>query len=71
VSARSMSAEVGRCSDSGEGRRTAIAAIDESVLAPEPAIALSSGFRSRDLVFCNHVLSAVRKQFGGHDEPAR
>jgi 6-phosphogluconate dehydrogenase len=66
-----MSAEVGRFSDPGEGCWTANAAIDESVLAPEPAIALSSRLRSRDLLFGNHVLSAVRKQSGGHDEPAR
>jgi len=59
----------GRVSDSGEGRWTAIAAIDEGVPAPELAIALSSRFQSRDLgEFGNQVLSAMRKQFGGHDE---
>jgi 6-phosphogluconate dehydrogenase len=59
----------GRVSDSGEGRWTAIAAIDEGVPAPVLATALSSRFASRDLdLFANQVLSAMRKGFGGHDE---
>lgn len=59
----------GRVSDSGEGRWTAIAAIDEGVPAPVLSAALSSRFFSRDLGhFSNQVLSAMRKQFGGHDE---
>jgi len=59
----------GRVSDSGEGRWTAIAAIEESVPAPVLLTALASRFSSRDLdQFANQTLSAMRKQFGGHDE---
>ena len=59
----------GRVSDSGEGRWTAIAAIDEGVPAPVLTTALYSRFASRNLDdFANKVLSAMRKQFGGHDE---
>ncbi len=59
----------GRVSDSGEGRWTSIAAIDEGVPAPVLTAALYERFSSRDLDdFANKVLSAMRKQFGGHDE---
>ena len=59
----------GRVSDSGEGRWTAIAAIEEGVPAPVLSSALFSRFSSRDLDhFSNQVLSAMRKQFGGHAE---
>ncbi len=59
----------GKVSDSGEGRWTQIAAIDEGVPAPVLYTALSSRFASRDLDdYANKVLSAMRKQFGGHDE---
>jgi 6-phosphogluconate dehydrogenase len=59
----------GRVSDSGEGRWTAIAAIEEGVPAPVLTSALFSRFGSRDLdQFANQVLSAMRKQFGGHAE---
>ena len=59
----------GRVSDSGEGRWTAIAAIEEGVPAPVLSNALFSRFESRDLdQFANQVLSAMRKQFGGHAE---
>jgi 6-phosphogluconate dehydrogenase len=59
----------GRVSDSGEGRWTAIAAIEEGVPAPVLTSALFSRFSSRDLDhFANQVLSAMRKQFGGHAE---
>jgi 6-phosphogluconate dehydrogenase len=59
----------GRVSDSGEGRWTAIAAIDEGVPSPVLASALFSRFSSRDQdLFADRVLSAMRKQFGGHDE---
>ncbi len=59
----------GRVSDSGEGRWTSIAAIDEGVPAPVLTAALYSRFSSRNLGdFANKVLSAMRKQFGGHDE---
>lgn len=61
----------GRVSDSGEGRWTAIAAIEEGVPAPVLSTALSSRFSSRDLGhFANQVLSAMRKEFGGHAEKA-
>ncbi len=59
----------GRVSDSGEGRWTSIAAVEEGVPAPVLTAALYSRFASRDLgEFSNRVLSAMRKQFGGHDE---
>ena len=59
----------GRVSDSGEGRWTSIAAIDEGIPAPVLTTALYSRFASRDLDdFANKALSAMRKQFGGHDE---
>ncbi len=59
----------GRVSDSGEGRWTAIAAIEEGVPAPTLTTALYSRFSSRDLDrFANQVLSAMRSGFGGHDE---
>jgi 6-phosphogluconate dehydrogenase len=59
----------GRVSDSGEGRWTSIAAIDEGVPAPVLTTALYSRFSSRDEgEFAGKVLSAMRKQFGGHEE---
>ncbi len=59
----------GRVSDSGEGRWTAIAAIDEGVPTPVLTTALQERFYSRGLGdFADKVLSAQRKQFGGHDE---
>jgi 6-phosphogluconate dehydrogenase len=59
----------GRVSDSGEGRWTSIAAIDEGVPAPVLTTALYSRFASRGLDdFADKVLSAMRKGFGGHDE---
>jgi 6-phosphogluconate dehydrogenase len=59
----------GRVADSGEGRWTAIAAIEEGVPAPTLTSALFSRFASRDLDhFGNQVLSAMRKGFGGHLE---
>jgi 6-phosphogluconate dehydrogenase len=59
----------GRVSDSGEGRWTAIAAIEESVPAPVLQAALASRFSSRGLDrFANRTLSAMRREFGGHME---
>jgi 6-phosphogluconate dehydrogenase len=59
----------GRVSDSGEGRWTSIAAIDEGVPAPVLTTALYERFSSRGLDdFGDKVLSAMRKQFGGHEE---
>jgi 6-phosphogluconate dehydrogenase len=59
----------GRVSDSGEGRWTSIAAIEEGVPAGVLTTALYERFDSRDLSdFADRVLSAMRKQFGGHQE---
>ncbi len=66
-----LSGYAGRVSDSGEGRWTSIAAIDEGVPAPVLTMALYSRFASRGLDdFADKVLSAMRKEFGGHDEKA-
>jgi 6-phosphogluconate dehydrogenase len=59
----------GRVSDSGEGRWTSIAAIEEGIPAPVLTAALYSRFASRDLdEYAGKVQSAMRKGFGGHDE---
>jgi 6-phosphogluconate dehydrogenase len=59
----------GRVSDSGEGRWTIKAAIDEAVPAPVLTAALYERFASRgDAEFANKLLSAMRFQFGGHLE---
>ena len=61
----------GRVSDSGEGRWTSIAAIEEGVPAGVLTTALYERFSSRGLDdYADRVLSAMRKQFGGHDEKA-
>ena len=61
----------GRVSDSGEGRWTISAAIDEAVPAPILSVALYERFSSRgDGDFANRVLSAMRHAFGGHVEKA-
>ena len=61
----------GHVSDSGEGRWTVIAAIDESVPAPVITAALIERFESRGLgKFTNQILSAMRSEFGGHAEKA-
>jgi len=62
----------GRVSDSGEGRWTVLAAVDEGVPAPVLATALFARFTSRgEGDFAGKVLSAMRKEFGGHDEKPR
>jgi 6-phosphogluconate dehydrogenase len=59
----------GRVSDSGEGRWTVAAAIDEGVPVPVISAALFARFSSRDNADpANRVLSAMRKEFGGHVE---
>jgi 6-phosphogluconate dehydrogenase len=59
----------GRVSDSGEGRWTLHAAIDEGVPAPVISAALYSRFESRgNADFANRILSAMRFAFGGHVE---
>ena len=72
----SLDGLAGRVSDSGEGRWTAIAAIERTktavdlgVPAPVLAASLFERFASRDEDhFANQVLSAMRQQFGGHQE---
>ena len=59
----------GRVSDSGEGRWTALAAIDEGVPIHVLSAALFDRFESRgESDFANRILSAMRKEFGGHAE---
>ncbi len=59
----------GRVSDSGEGRWTVLAAVDEGVPATVLSAALYGRFASRGLAdFGDKVLSAMRKEFGGHVE---
>src|SRR3954463_9903506 len=59
----------GRVSDSGEGRWTSIAAVEVGVPAPTLTAALYSRFGSRGLdMFAGKLLSALRKEFGGHAE---
>jgi 6-phosphogluconate dehydrogenase len=61
----------GRVSDSGEGRWTIKAAIDEAVPAPVLTTALFERFFSRgEADFADKLLSAMRFQFGGHHEKA-
>jgi 6-phosphogluconate dehydrogenase len=56
-------------SDSGEGRWTIHAAIDEGVPATVLSAALYDRFASRGQAdFADKLLSAMRKEFGGHDE---
>jgi 6-phosphogluconate dehydrogenase len=58
--------------DSGEGRWTILAAIEEAVPADVLSASLYTRFRSRqEHTFAEKVLSAMRKQFGGHVEPTR
>ncbi|MBU3066191.1 decarboxylating 6-phosphogluconate dehydrogenase [Nocardia sp. NEAU-G5] len=69
----SLSSFGGRVSDSGEGRWTVSAAIDEGVPAPVLSAALFARFSSRgESLYADKVLSAMRKGFGGHNElPAK
>jgi 6-phosphogluconate dehydrogenase len=67
-----LSKYAGRVSDSGEGRWTIKAAIDEAVPAPVLTTALYERFSSRDEAeFQNKLLSAMRFEFGGHLEKPR
>jgi 6-phosphogluconate dehydrogenase len=64
-----LDAFAGRVSDSGEGRWTIMAAIDEAVPAHVLTAALYERFTSRgEADFADKLLSAMRKQFGGHAE---
>ena len=59
----------GRVSDSGEGRWTILASVDTGAPAPVLATALYERFISRgEADFADKILSAMRKEFGGHDE---
>jgi 6-phosphogluconate dehydrogenase len=59
----------GRVSDSGEGRWTVLAAVDEGIPAPVITTALYERFQSRDLgEFTDQICSAMRSEFGGHAE---
>ena len=61
----------GRVSDSGEGGWTALGAVEEGVPAHVLTAALFERFSSRgEADFADRVLSAMRKQFGGHAERA-
>ena len=64
-----LSSFAGRVSDSGEGRWTSLAAIDVGAPAPVLTSALYERFASRgEADYADKLLSAMRKQFGGHDE---
>jgi 6-phosphogluconate dehydrogenase len=68
----SLAAYSGHVEDSGEGRWTVQAAIEEAVPAEVLTAALYARFRSRqDHTFAEKVLSAMRKGFGGHIEPPK
>jgi 6-phosphogluconate dehydrogenase len=59
----------GRVSDSGEGRWTVLAAVDEGVPVPVITTSLYERFQSRQLgEFTDKILSAMRSEFGGHAE---
>jgi 6-phosphogluconate dehydrogenase len=67
-----LSGYSGHVEDSGEGRWTVQAAIEEAVPAEVLTAALYARFRSRqDHTFAEKVLSAMRKGFGGHVEPGK
>jgi 6-phosphogluconate dehydrogenase len=67
-----LEAFAGRVGDSGEGRWTAHTAIDAAVPVPVLAAALFARFSSRgEDDFANRLLSAMRAQFGGHQEPSK
>ena len=67
-----LDAYSGVVSDSGEGRWTVMAAIEEAVPADVLTTALFTRFRSRqDHTFAEKLLSAMRHKFGGHVEPPK
>jgi 6-phosphogluconate dehydrogenase len=68
----SLDGYVGYVSDSGEGRWTVNAAVDEAVPAPVLSAALYARFRSREEhAFSDKLLSAMREAFGAHKEPTK
>lgn len=65
----SLDGFAGRVSDSGEGRWTVLAAVDEGVPAPVITTSLYERFESREAgEFTDKILSAMRSEFGGHAE---
>ncbi|WP_443049056.1 phosphogluconate dehydrogenase (NAD(+)-dependent, decarboxylating) [Streptomyces sp. NBC_00316] len=65
----SLDGFTGRVSDSGEGRWTVLAAVDEGVPAPVITTSLYERFESREAgEFTDKILSAMRSEFGGHAE---
>ncbi|MGW0998771.1 phosphogluconate dehydrogenase (NAD(+)-dependent, decarboxylating) [Streptomyces sp. NPDC002520] len=65
----SLDAFTGRVSDSGEGRWTVLAAVDEGVPVPVITTSLYERFESRQAgEFTDKILSAMRSEFGGHAE---
>ena len=66
-----LSEYTGFVQDSGEGRWTIMAAVEEAVPADVLSAALYTRFRSRqEHTFAEKILSAMRQKFGGHVEPA-
>jgi 6-phosphogluconate dehydrogenase len=62
----------GHVADSGEGRWTIMAAVEQAVPADVLSAALYTRFRSRQQhTFAEKILSAMRKGFGGHQEPTK
>ncbi len=67
-----LSAYTGHVQDSGEGRWTVTAAIEQGVPVPVLSSSLFARFRSRqEHTFGEKVLSAMRHKFGGHVEPKK
>jgi 6-phosphogluconate dehydrogenase len=67
-----LSTYTGHVEDSGEGRWTVLAALEEAVSAEVLSASLYARFRSRrEHTFAEKVLSAMRRSFGGHTEPSR
>jgi 6-phosphogluconate dehydrogenase len=65
----SLDGFAGRVSDSGEGRWTVLAAVDEGVPIPVITTSLYERFESREAgEFTDKILSAMRSEFGGHAE---
>ncbi|MET7857535.1 phosphogluconate dehydrogenase (NAD(+)-dependent, decarboxylating) [Streptomyces sp. NPDC005318] len=69
ASSPSLDGFAGRVSDSGEGRWTVLAAVDEGVPVPVITTSLYERFESREAgAFTDRILSAMRSEFGGHAE---
>ena len=65
----SLDGFTGQVGDSGEGRWTVLAAVDEGVPAPVITTSLFERFESRQLGnFTDKIVSAMRSEFGGHAE---